>query len=140
MKISILASMILMSCLANAKVLTCKLGQGATPRFGITEFELDFSQELDLSSRFVLKIHEAARSSVFAEVVGLGASYAHTGNVPSGRYEGYKRFTPSMRFPPEPIFQQKLKEILLYERDDVSVATVTLVGTHNSNYLCLVNR
>lgn len=136
MKTLILASMILFSSFANAKVYTCKLANRATPRLGITEFEIDFSEELHLSSRFILKIYETSRNSVFAETVGMSAAYAHSGNVHSGLYQDYKRFTPSMRFPPAQVFQDKLKEILLYERPDVNVAAVTLVGTKNAHYTC----
>lgn len=135
---SLMALVILLSLspLAFAKIYTCSLVEGGAPRYGVTKLKIDFSNEIDRTSRFLLSIIESKYNSESLIYKDVKVLYAHSSNVHNGEYKNYKKFTPSIRTTIPQFFKEKLKEIVLQEKSDRRSARLALIGTRNAKYDC----
>lgn len=113
----------------------CQLLQGGTPRHGVEFVNLSFTS-VDSTSRVVVTLFKTNADGSLEMLGGAPAVYAHSANIHSGRYAGFKKFTPSERSEPTPFHSEKIKAFALKENAERNSAPLAFPESKNAVYSC----
>lgn len=133
----LLISVISSASLAESSFITynCDLAEGATARHGAQAIHLTFAGD-DITSRVTIGFFKRNSADMYEVMGEVLAVYAHSANIHEGRYAGFKKFTPSEKFPPTSYFYEKFAKIALKENANRTLAVLAFPESKNAVYHC----
>lgn len=132
-KLSIVTLLMFLTAAAGARgnSYVCELAEGASARYGVQAITLAFTVP-DGHSKVVVTFYDKSMQVIG----GSSVVYSIAGNIHTGRFAGYARYSPNIYNQPTTATTQKLNVIAIRKTSDRKVAVLSFPESKNAHYVC----